>query len=74
MLNNPLQMIGMLQNSQNPMAMIQQLFSSHPQYGQVMQIIQNKNPQQLEQYVRNLYQSQNKDIMQIASQFGLNIK
>lgn len=74
MLNNPMQIIGMLQNANNPMALIQQLFSGNPQYRQVMQIVQGKNPQQLEQYVRNICKNQNIDIAQLGNQFGLNIK
>ena len=73
MLNNPLQLIGMLQNAQNPMALMQQVLGTNPQFKQVMQIAQGKSPQELEQYVRNLYQSQGQDINQIASQFGLKI-
>lgn len=73
MLNNPLQLMGMLQNAQNPMGILQQLFGNNPQFKQVMQIAQGKTPQELEQYVRNLYQSQGQDINTIASQFGLKI-
>lgn len=73
MLNNPLQLIGLLQNSNNPMGVLQQLLGNNPQYRQVMQIAQGKSPQELEQYVRNLYQSQGQDINQIASQFGLKL-
>ena len=73
MLNNPLQLIGMLQNSNNPMAVLQQLLGNNPQFKQVMQIANGKSPQELEQYVRNLYQSQGLDINQKASQFGLKI-
>ena len=73
MLNNPLQLIGMLQNSNNPMEIVRQMFGNNPKYAQIMQIIQGKNTQQLEQYVRNLYQSQGQDINNIASQFGLKI-
>ena len=73
MMNNPLQIIGMLQNSGNPMAMIQQIFSQHPKYSQIMGMVQGKTPQEIESYVRNLYQSQGKDINQIASQFGLKL-
>ncbi len=74
MLNNPMQIMGMLRNSNNPMGMIQQMFGANPQYGQVMQIVQGKNPQQLEQYVRNICKSQNINISQLANQFGLNIQ
>ena len=73
MLNNPLQLIGMLQNANNPMALMQQILGTNPQFKQVMQIAQGKSPQELESYVRNLYQSQGQDINQIASQFGLKI-
>lgn len=73
MLNNPLQLIGLLQNSNNPIGVLQQLLGNNPQYRQVMQMAQGKSPQELEQYVRNLYQSQGQDINQVASQFGLNI-
>ena len=73
MLNNPLQLIGMLQNANNPMALMQQALGTNPQFKQVMQIAQGKSPQELESYVRNLYQSQGQDINQIASQFGLKI-
>ena len=73
MLNNPLQLIGLLQNSNNPIGVLQQLLGNNPQYRQVMQIAQGKSPQELEQYVRNLYQSQGQDINQTARQFGLTI-
>lgn len=73
MLNNPLQLISMLQNSQNPMILMQQVLGNNSQFRQVMQIANGKSPQQLEQYVRNLYQSQGQDINQIASQFGLKL-
>ena len=65
--------MALLQNSNNPMALLNQLMGNNPQFKQVMQIAQGKSPQELEQYVRNLYQSQGKDINQTASQFGLKI-
>lgn len=73
MLNNPLQMVSMLQNSSNPMGLIQQLFGANPQFNQVMGIVRGKSPQELEQYVRNLCKNQNIDINQLANQFGLKI-
>lgn len=66
-------MMSMLQNSQNPMGLIQQLFGSNPQFKQVMDIARGKSPQELEQYVRNLCKNQNIDINQLANQFGLKI-
>jgi len=73
MLNNPLQLIGMLQNANNPLALMQQMFGNNPQFNQVMQIVQGKTPQQLEQYVRNLAKSQNIDLNRLAGQFGIRI-
>ena len=73
MLNNPMQIMAMLKNSQNPIALMQQMFGNNPQFNQIMQIAQGKSPQELEQYVRNLAQSQNIDLNQLANQFGLNI-
>lgn len=73
-MNNPLQLIGMLQNANNPMALMQQMLGSNPQFQQVMQIVQGKSPAQLEQYVRNLAKGQNINISQLANQFGLNIQ
>lgn len=72
-MNNPMQIMSMLQNSQNPMGIIQQIYASHPKYDQVMQIIKGKSPAELEQYARNFAKSQNIDITQLASQFGLQI-
>lgn len=69
-----MQIMGMLQNAQNPMALMQQLLGNNPQFKQVMKIAQDKSPAELEQYVRNLAQGQNIDLTQLASQFGLNIK
>lgn len=73
MMNNPMQLMMMIRNSNNPMGMIQQLFGQHPQYSQIMSMMQGKTPQQMEQYVRNLYQSQGQDINQKAYQFGLRL-
>ena len=73
MMNNPMQLMMMIRNSNNPMGMIQQMFGNNPQYQQIMSMVQGKSPQEIERYVRNLYQSQGRDINQIASQFGLRL-
>ena len=55
-----MQLIGMLQNAQNPMMMIQQMFGNNPQYRQVMQAIQGKalnnlnNTQEILQKIKGL--------------------
>ena len=71
MMNNPMQLFQMLRGSQNPMQMMMSMFGSNPQFNQIMQIVQGKSPQELEQYVRNAYQSNGQDINQVLKQFGL---
>lgn len=70
-MNNPMQLFQMLRGAQNPMQMMMSMFGSNPQFNQVMQIVQGKSPQELEQYVRNAYQSNGQDINQVLKQFGL---
>ena len=72
MMNNPMQLFQMLRGSQNPMQMMMSMLGSNPQFNQIMQIVQGKSPQELEQYVRNAYQSNGQDINQVLKQFGLN--
>lgn len=71
MMNNPMQLFQMLRGAQNPMQMMMSMFGSNPQFNQIMQIVQGKSPQELEQYVRNAYQSNGQDINQVLKQFGL---
>ena len=71
MMNNPMQLFQMLRGAQNPMQMMMSMLGSNPQFNQIMQIVQGKSPQELEQYVRNAYQSNGQDINQVLKQFGL---
>jgi HJR/Mrr/RecB family endonuclease len=52
------------------MSVIQQLSNNNPQIQQLMQSIQGKNPQELEQYARNLAQSKGINLDQFLSQYG----
>ena len=67
------QILQMLQGSQNPMALMQQMFGNNPSFQQVMQIAQGKSPQELEQYTRNLFKGQNVDLNAFARQLGINL-
>ena len=53
---NPL--INTLQNSQNPMALLQQQFGSDPAFQKAMQTVQGKSPQELEQFAKNMFFTQ----------------
>ena len=72
MQNNPMiKMFQMLQQSQNPMGMMQNMFGKNPQFQHVMKMVQGKSPKELEQYVRNVAKTQNFDLDKFFSQFGL---
>ena len=70
-MNNMLQMIQMLSNSQNPMGLLRQFAGNNPELQKVMQIAQTKTPQEFETYVKNVCASNNIDINSLAKQFNL---
>lgn len=49
MFQNPMQILNLLQNNANPMAMMNQMFGNNPIFQQVMQMTQGKNPMQIQQ-------------------------
>lgn len=66
-----MQLLQMMSNTNNPMAMMQQMFGNDPRFKQVMQVAQGKTPQELEQYARNLCKTQGIDINNILSMLGM---
>ena len=70
---NPLQMLGMLQKSQNPFGILQQLSRQNPQLQRVMEVVQGKSPRELEQYVRNTAKTQGVDLSKLAQSLGLQL-
>jgi hypothetical protein len=70
---NPLQMFNMLSKAQNPMAILQQLSQNNPKLQRVMEIMNGKSPQELEQYVRNTAQTQGVDLNELAQKMGLQL-
>lgn len=70
------QMFNMFNMSANPMQLVAQQFSNHPNYSRAMQMLQGKNPQQLQQVAMNLANQmgmpndQMQQVMQMASKFG----
>lgn len=73
MINNPMQLLSMLKCSKNPMAMIKQMANNNPQLQPLLQNIQGKTPQELEQYARNLAQSKGINLNQFLNQFGISV-
>ena len=51
---NPLQMLSALQKAQNPMVLLNQLSGQNPQLKRVIEVMNGKSPQELEQYVNSL--------------------
>ena len=51
---NPFQLIGMLQQAQNPVGMIQQMAVTDPLMCRAMQMGHGKNPDEMKAIVRNL--------------------
>lgn len=76
---NPMQMMQMvaqLQQSNNPMALMQNMFGNNPVMQRAMQMGQGKSPVQLQQVVRNLAQQRgmnDEQLNQFLSNFGLKI-
>ena len=70
MKNNPImQMMGMLQNSKNPLSVMQQLAGQNPQ---LQQITQGKTPQQMQQMAENLAKEKGVNLKEFMKQMGIN--
>lgn len=71
--NNPImQMMGMLQNSNNPRAVMEKLASQNLQLQQVMGLAQGKTPQQLQQMAENLAKEKGVNLQEFMKQIGIN--
>lgn len=71
---NPMQMLGMLQNSQNPSMLMESLMAQNPLLSRAMQMGQGKNPQELAMIARNLAKQQgmnDQQFAQLLNQFGI---
>lgn len=73
---NPMMLMQMLQNSGNPMIMLQQMAQQNPMMGRAMQMGQGKNETQLKNTVRNLAKQRgmnDEQLQQMLSNFGLTL-
>ena len=71
-----MQLMGQLQQSSNPMALMQSMFGNNPIMQRAMQMGQGKSPQELQQVVKNLAQQRgmnNDQLNQFLGNFGLKI-
>ena len=66
-------MLGALRKAQNPMSLLQQLSNQNPQLKRVIEVMNGKSPKELEEYVRNVAQTQGVDLNQLAQKMGLQL-
>lgn len=72
---NPMQMMSMLQQSNNPMQILQSVASQNPIMGRALQMGQGKSVQDLQNIAQNLARQGGMDanqFNQFLSSFGLN--
>lgn len=74
LMNNPiLQLMGLLQSGRSPSAIVQTMAQSNPQARQIVQMLNGKTPQQLEQMARNMAKERGTTIEDIARSMGIQI-
>ena len=67
---NPMQMLGMLTQSQNPMGMLQQMVGNNPVASRGLQMGMGKNPQQLQQMAESLARQRGVNLNDFLSKMG----
>ena len=73
---NPMEMMQMLQYSQNPNMLMEKMMAQNPLLSRAMQMGQGKNEVQLKETVRNLARQRgmsDEQFTQFLSQFGLKL-
>ena len=73
---NPMQLMQMMQGSQNPMMFLQQQFGNDPMFGRAIQMAQGKNEAELKATIRNLARQRGMDdnaLNQFMGQFGMRL-
>ena len=71
---NPMEMMQMLQYSQNPNMLMEKMMAQNPLLSRAMQMAQGKNPQELAMIARNLAKQQgmnDQQFAQLLNQFGI---
>ena len=71
---NPMEMMKMLQYSQNPNMLMEKMMAQNPLLSRAMQMAQGKNPQELAMIARNLAKQQginDQQFAQLLGQFGI---
>lgn len=73
---NPLQLISMIKQNNNPINFMQNILGSNPQFQRVMRMVDGKTPEEMKQVAMNLCEQQGIDFSQAVNQMksmGLNV-
>lgn len=75
-MNNPMmQLLGMaMRGGGDPMQMLRHVAGQNPQAAQLMQMLQGKSPQQIQQMAVNMARERGTSVEQIARSLGLPMK
>ena len=66
-----MQIIRLYKSGGNPMQALSQMAQSNPQMEQAMQMLEGKNPQQIQKMVQTMADQNGIDLNALAKQFGL---
>lgn len=68
---NPVQMLQLIQNSGNPVAMMQQMFGNHPLFHRAQMMLQGKTEKAQMKVIENLCKQRGISLDQLKSMFGI---
>lgn len=68
---NPAEMLQMIQNSGNPVAMMQQMFGNHPLFQRAKAMLQGKTEKAQMKIIENLCKQRGISLDQLKSMFGI---
>lgn len=70
--NSPIgQVLNMIKSGGNPQDLIQQMMSKNPQMQQAMQMINNKDQNQINKFIANTAKEKGVDLTELAGQIGM---
>ena len=68
-----MQLVNVYKGGGNPVQMMAQMAQNNPQMAQATQMLQGKNPQQIQQMVETMAKDRGIDLNQLAQQLGLQL-
>lgn len=68
---DPVQMLQLIKNSGNPLAMMQQMFGNHPMFKRAQMMLQGKTEKAQLKILENLCKQRGINLDQLKSMFGI---